>query len=94
MPADALPNAEVICAALNERPDEWTGTSYVLAHKPTGIILWIGNGPLFLDSNDDSSSTNVHLGLLGRFKVWRVYKAWKRWQIAQLFAGKESVYAA
>lgn len=34
---------------LLQHPDDWECDKYCLKHKPTGIELWIANGPFFLD---------------------------------------------
>ena len=72
--------AESICNSIYENPDEWgTSGEYRFNHHPSGLSLWIGNGPTFLGS--DGASVQVKLGLFGKLQVWRAYKWWLDWNV-------------
>lgn len=72
------PNWVTICNSLRDEPEQWNATTCHLRHA-SGVTFWVGNGWLFLEA--DTSATDVHLTLLGKWKVWQAYRQWKRWQL-------------
>ncbi len=92
-PVEAIvmpPNWVTICNSLRDEPETWKATKYQLTHS-SGVSFWVGNGWLFLDA--DASATDVHLSLLGKWKVWQAYRQWKRWQLPVFMMKKVKVSA-
>lgn len=52
------------------RTDEWEVALYTITHKPSGIILWVDNGPFFLHTTWESE-VGVPLSLWHRLKIWK-----------------------
>lgn len=50
-----------------KRPEDWLRDGlYTLHHTPSGVCLWIGNGPLFFDIYNGA-------GRIGLLERWRLY---------------------
>lgn len=82
------PNWVTICDSLRDEPETWKSDKYNLTHD-SGVSLWIANGWMHLRAND--SVTDVHFGLVGRWKAWQAYKTWKRWQLPMVMTTKVTV---
>jgi hypothetical protein len=72
------PNWVTICNSLRDEPESWKATQYDLTHA-SGVSLWVANGRSCLRAH--CSATDVHLGIVGRWRVWKAYEMWKRWQL-------------
>lgn len=59
-------------------PSEWEISGHCVRHKPTGVKLWIGNGPIFFDGYED---TPKFMGFLERLITWRRYKRLRNLQV-------------
>lgn len=52
-----------------KRISEWDVTQYSAYHKPSGISLWIANGWMFLNHDNDSGHA-LSLSVITRFRLW------------------------
>ncbi len=64
---------QMVCKALSF-PDEWKIERCTITHIPSGLTLWIANGPLHLAEYNDASSDlpvfHYKPGFFERFRVW------------------------
>jgi len=84
------PNWVTICNSLRDEPESWKATERLLTHA-SGVSLWVANGWSSLSAC--CSATDVHLGIVGRWRVWKAYKIWKRWQLPVFMTTKVTVAA-
>lgn len=71
---------DVIIRSLRNHPDQWEASTYTLKSKEARIVLWIGNGILFLAPYEDSQP--VRMNFIEQIRLWR---AIKKWNAAKLF---------
>jgi len=65
-----------------KRVEEWEISRYELTHKPTGLILWIANGWMFLEADRDSPIP-LSPSLLERVRLWQHVKRLRNIIMAQ-----------
>lgn len=55
-------------------PDDWysaNGARHFITHKPSGLNLWVGNGPFFFTFWDLPENAECKLGYIERHILWR-----------------------
>lgn len=85
-----MDNYAALIQSLRDNPDQWDSDRYHLKHKPTGITLWVANGWSCLGADADST-VDVHLGLIGRWRLYREYRRWKKRQVQLKLGGQCSM---
>ena len=65
-----------------KRVNEWEISRYKLRHKPTGLILWIANGWMFLAADEDSPIP-IEPTLIERMRLWQHVKRLRNAMVAQ-----------
>ena len=68
-----------------DHPEDWDfRKEFTIKHKPSDIVMWIGNGSFFFDGYAELFGDGVipHIGLIERHFLYRKYKRVSRKLIA------------
>lgn len=74
---------ETLIRSLDEHPEDWRSTGFEMIHPKA--VIWIANGSWGLSAKSQFGhwGGTVMFALPGSSR-WRLWKAFKRWQAAEL----------